>query len=275
MNIHRSADSRTPLRTKALQIEIIEQGRSIPLNPDFSNVENRPLDRIDPSTAHCHLCESTRLNTRVFSTQKTEIPARTNTGRRVAQKCGAARVPYDGTAALKDRRSRGPVLFDVPGGGIDLLEEVPGRFLQFRNAHGRGRPERGGEAVRGVGPKSQVKSYVPSAPGRSVTSNLSPSTTSVRPRTPRKSIPDSLEQARLSGPPRPGPALNRPLSRYRTRCPRCPASRGTTRCSRRQSAVAPEPRRARPVARIRPQARPGAPHPRARCRPARRDAADS
>ena len=65
------------------------------------------------------------------------------------------------------------------------------------------------------------------------------------------------------------------LSRDRTRCPRCPASRGTTRCRHRQAGVARGPRRGRPVVRIRPRARRGAPHPRARCRPARRDAADS
>jgi len=67
----------------------------------------------------------------------------------------------------------------------------------------------------------------------------------------------------------------RPLSRGRTRCPRCPASRGTTRCRHRQAVAARVPRRARPVVRIRPQARPGARHPRARCRPARQDAAGS
>jgi len=68
---------------------------------------------------------------------------------------------------------------------------------------------------------------------------------------------------------------SRPLSRDRTRCPRCPASRGTTRRSHRQAVVARVPRRARPVVRIRPQVQPGALHPRARCRPARQDAADS
>ena len=68
---------------------------------------------------------------------------------------------------------------------------------------------------------------------------------------------------------------SRPLSRDRTRCPRCPASRGTTRCRRRQAVVARVQRRARPVVRIRPQVRPGALPPRARCRPARQDAADS
>jgi hypothetical protein len=68
---------------------------------------------------------------------------------------------------------------------------------------------------------------------------------------------------------------SRPLSRDRTRCPRCPASQGTTRCRHRQAVVARVPRRARPVVRIRPQVRPGALHPRARCRPARQDAADS
>jgi len=68
---------------------------------------------------------------------------------------------------------------------------------------------------------------------------------------------------------------SRPLSRDRTRCPRCPASRGTTRCRHRQAVVARVPRRARPVVRIRPQVRPGALHPRARCRPVRQDAADS
>src|SRR5450755_1432462 len=56
---------------------------------------------------------------------------------------------------------------------------------------------------------------------------------------------------------------SRPLSRDRTRCPRCPASRGTTRCRHRQAVVARVPRRARPVVRIRPQVRPGALHPRA------------
>jgi hypothetical protein len=65
------------------------------------------------------------------------------------------------------------------------------------------------------------------------------------------------------------------ISRDRTRCPRCPASRGTTRCSHRHAVVAHAPRRARPVVRIRRQVRPGALQPRARCRPARRDAADS
>jgi hypothetical protein len=68
---------------------------------------------------------------------------------------------------------------------------------------------------------------------------------------------------------------SRPLSRGRTRCPRCPASRGTTRCRHRQAVAARVPRRARPVVRIRPQVRPGALHPRARCRPARQDAAGS
>ncbi len=68
---------------------------------------------------------------------------------------------------------------------------------------------------------------------------------------------------------------SRPLSRDRTRCPRYPASRGTTRCRHRQAAAARVPRRARPAVRIRPQVRPGALHPRARCRPARQDAAGS
>ena len=68
---------------------------------------------------------------------------------------------------------------------------------------------------------------------------------------------------------------SRPLSRDRTRCLRCPASPGTTRCRHRQAVVARVPRRARPVVRIRPQARPGALHPRARCRPARQDVAGS
>ena len=68
---------------------------------------------------------------------------------------------------------------------------------------------------------------------------------------------------------------SRPLSRDRTRCPRCPASRGTTHCRHRQAVAARVPRRARPAVRIRPQVRPGALHPRARCRSARQDAADS
>jgi DNA-binding NarL/FixJ family response regulator len=67
----------------------------------------------------------------------------------------------------------------------------------------------------------------------------------------------------------------RPVSRDRTRCPRCPASRGTTPRRHRQAVVARVPRRARSVARIRPQGRPSALHPRARCRPARQGAADS
>ena len=67
----------------------------------------------------------------------------------------------------------------------------------------------------------------------------------------------------------------RTLSRDRTRCPRCPASRCTTRCRHRQAAVARVPRRARPVVRTRPRVRPGALHPRARCRPARQDAPGS
>jgi hypothetical protein len=65
------------------------------------------------------------------------------------------------------------------------------------------------------------------------------------------------------------------LSRDRTRCPRCPASRCTTRCRHRQAVVARVPRRARPAVRIRPQGRPGALHPRARCPPARQDASGS
>ena len=69
--------------------------------------------------------------------------------------------------------------------------------------------------------------------------------------------------------------LRRALSRDRTRCPRCPASRCTTHCRHQQAVAARVPRRARPVVCIRPQARPGALHPRARCRPARQDAADS
>lgn len=67
----------------------------------------------------------------------------------------------------------------------------------------------------------------------------------------------------------------RMLSRDRTRCPRCPASRCTTRCRHRQAAVARASRRARPDVRTRPRAWRGALHPRARCRPARQDAADS
>jgi len=70
-------------------------------------------------------------------------------------------------------------------------------------------------------------------------------------------------------------AVRRVLSRGRTRCPRCPASRCTTRCRHRQAVVARVPRRARPAVRIRPQAWPGALHRRARCRPARQDAAGS
>lgn len=68
---------------------------------------------------------------------------------------------------------------------------------------------------------------------------------------------------------------SRPLSRDRTRCPRCPASGGTTRCGHRHAVVARVPRRARPVVRTRPRVRRRALHPRARCRPARQDAADS
>jgi hypothetical protein len=68
---------------------------------------------------------------------------------------------------------------------------------------------------------------------------------------------------------------SRSLSRDRTRCPRCPASRGTTRRRHLQAVVARVPRRARPVVRIPPQVRPGALHPRARCRPARQDGVDS
>ena len=68
---------------------------------------------------------------------------------------------------------------------------------------------------------------------------------------------------------------SRPLSRDRIRCPRCPASRCTTRCPHRQAVAARVPRRARPAVRTRPRAWPGALHPRARCRPARQDAAGS
>ena len=87
--------------------------------------------------------------------------------------------------------------------------------------------------------------------------------------------PGRLEHRdRRSVPPASG-AVRRALSRDRTRCPRCPASRCTTRCRHRQAVAARVPRRARPDARIRPQAWPGAHHPRARCRPARQDATDS
>jgi hypothetical protein len=65
------------------------------------------------------------------------------------------------------------------------------------------------------------------------------------------------------------------LSRDRTRCPRCPASACTTRCRHRRAVAERVPRRARPAVRIRPQVRPGALHPRARCRPARQDGPDS
>jgi AMP-polyphosphate phosphotransferase len=65
------------------------------------------------------------------------------------------------------------------------------------------------------------------------------------------------------------------LSRGRTRCPRCPASRCTTRCRHQQAVAARVPRRARPAVRIRPPAWPGARHPRARSRPARQGAPGS
>lgn len=73
----------------------------------------------------------------------------------------------------------------------------------------------------------------------------------------------------------PGSSSRRMLSRDRTRCPRCPASRCTTHCGRPQAAVARVSRRVRPAARIRLRAWRGALHPRARCRPAHQDAADS
>lgn len=75
-------------------------------------------------------------------------------------------------------------------------------------------------------------------------------------------------QSELSG-------RQRMLSRDRTRCPRCPASRCTTHCGHRQAALARVPRRARPVVRTRLRVRQGALHPRARCRPAHQDADDS
>jgi quercetin dioxygenase-like cupin family protein len=65
------------------------------------------------------------------------------------------------------------------------------------------------------------------------------------------------------------------LSQDRTRCPRCPASRGTTRSHRRQATVVRVPRPEEPAVHTRPRVRPGARHPRALYRPARRDAADS
>lgn len=69
--------------------------------------------------------------------------------------------------------------------------------------------------------------------------------------------------------------FRRGISRGRTRCPQGPASPRRTRSRRRQASFAHVPRRARPVVRTRPQAWQGAPHPRARYRPARRDAAGS
>jgi hypothetical protein len=67
----------------------------------------------------------------------------------------------------------------------------------------------------------------------------------------------------------------RPLSRDRTRCPRCPASRGRTRCRHRRAAVARVPRPAGSAVRIRPPGRLGVLHPRARCRPVRQGAPGS
>jgi hypothetical protein len=71
------------------------------------------------------------------------------------------------------------------------------------------------------------------------------------------------------------PQAPRRLSRDRTRCPRCPASRCTTRPRHRQPGAARGPRRARPVVHTRPRGWRGALHPRALCRPARQDAPDS
>ena len=65
------------------------------------------------------------------------------------------------------------------------------------------------------------------------------------------------------------------FSRGRTRCPRCPASPGTTRSRHRPAAAARGPRRARPAVRLRPRGWRRAPHPRARCRPARQGAPGS
>ncbi len=100
--------------------------------------------------------------------------------------------------------------------------------------------------------------------------------------------PDRAELP-LRGPNRRSPSLDRParsvrpgprtdegfLSRGRTRCPRCPASRCRTRSPHRRTGLAPVPRRARPAGRFRPATWPGAPHPPARCRPARRGAPGS
>jgi hypothetical protein len=71
------------------------------------------------------------------------------------------------------------------------------------------------------------------------------------------------------------PRRSRRLSRDRTRCPRCPASRGTTRCRHRRAAVARVPRPAGSAVRIRPPGRLGVLHPRARCRPVRQGAPGS
>jgi hypothetical protein len=65
------------------------------------------------------------------------------------------------------------------------------------------------------------------------------------------------------------------VSSGRTRCPRCPASRGTTRFLHRRAGAARVSRREGSIVRIRPRGLPGALHRRVRCRPARQGAADS
>lgn len=92
---------------------------------------------------------------------------------------------------------------------------------------------------------------------------------------PRGVTPASYETREAQGRWRPTSPAQRMFSRYRTRCPRCPASGCTTRSPHRHKAFAHGSHRARPVVHTRLRARRGARPPRARCRPGRRDAPDS
>jgi hypothetical protein len=87
--------------------------------------------------------------------------------------------------------------------------------------------------------------------------------------------PAAYETSEVQGRRLPTSPTRRILSRDRTRCPQCPASQCRTRSHHRHASFAHGPRQARPAVRIRLQAWPGAPHPRARYRPARQDAAGS
>ena len=217
-------------------------------------------------------------------------------------------ITEDGTLMVDETFGNRVTAFDIAADGTLANRRTWAKFGELPSdrelgkmlAPGRRRPRRllPGRGRGAMDSRRPRRPGYPGAPGGEIAEEIQPGTGvfacmlggSRRPHVVhlrRARLPGGSAQERSRGQPddRPrrhtpgGSALtcsrSRPLSRDRTRCPRCPASRGTTRCRHRQTVVARVPRRARPVVRIRPQVRPGALPPRARCRPARQDAADS